>query len=125
MCYGASVPRTVDHAARRRRVAEIAAELVATRGVDALTHRQVAQAAGYSTTIVSHYFADKRDLLLATFQAAGGRMTARFEKAVDDGETLLGCLLAVLPIGDDGRRDWNLVITFWGVAATDQHLAED
>ena len=119
------MPRLVDHDARRRHVAEIAADLVADRGIDGLTVRDIADASGYSTTIVSYYFADKRDLLLATYEAAAGRQTARFEQTLAEGRPMLAVLEALLPTSDASRRDWRLSIAFWGIAASDSHLAED
>ncbi len=57
------MPKQVDHEQRRREVAAVAADLVAAHGRRALTVRNVADAAGYSTTVVSHYFDDLADLL--------------------------------------------------------------
>src|SRR6476660_7853014 len=75
------MPTYVDHHARRLQVTEVAAEIVAARGVEALTVRAVAAATGFSTAVVSHYFLDKRDLLRSTFRAAANRSTSRFESA--------------------------------------------
>ena len=92
------MPRYVDHAARRRHVAATAAELVGTHGLDALTFRNVADAAGCSTTVVTHYFADKRDLLLSTFREVADRLGARFDEAQRHRRGLRGCLEALLPL---------------------------
>ncbi len=103
----------------------IAADLVTERGVDSLTVRKVAEAAGYSTSIVSHYFVDKADLVLSTYKTAAARSTVRFEAAVAaKGAGLLECLEALLPLDDDRRRDWRLFYAFWGVALSDPALAE-
>src|SRR4051794_6510787 len=121
-----SMPRYVDHDARRDHVASIAADLVASHGVEALTVRKVAEAAGYSTAIVSHYFADKRDLLLSTFRSGADRSTARFEAAVAKKDARLrDALEALLPLDDQRRADWCLWFTFWGIAATDAELAAE
>ena len=119
------MPKMVDHDARRRLVAQIAADIVAARGVDALTLRDVANAAGYSTAIVSHYFADKRDLVLATYETAAERQTARFDDAHNENKPIGAVLEALLPTSDAARRDWRLSVAFWGVAASDPHMTED
>jgi len=119
------MPKLVDHDARRRLVAEIAADIVAARGVDALTLRDVATAAGYSTAIVSHYFADKRDLVLATYETAAERQTARFDDAYTENKPMVAVLEALLPTSDTARRDWRLSVAFWGVAASDPYMTED
>lgn len=116
------MPRAVDHEARRRHVAAIAADVVAARGIEALTIRQVADAAGYSTTIVSHYFRDKQDLVRATYREAADRSLAHFDAAVDGPGTLQDALEAVLPLDADRRRNWTLMVAFWGIAALDPEL---
>src|SRR5690348_16359570 len=118
------MPKYVDHHARRLQVTEVAAEIVAARGVEALTVRAVAAATGFSTAVVSHYFLDKRDLLRSTFRAAANRSTSRFESAATaDRRSVVSCLLALLPLDDDSRRDWRVFVAFWGTAASDIELA--
>jgi AcrR family transcriptional regulator len=107
-------------------VTEAAAEIVAARGVEALTVRGVAAATGFSTAVVSHYFADKRDLLRSTFRAAANRSTARFEAAAAaERRSIVSCLEALLPLDAHSRRDWRLFVAFWGTAASDGELADE
>ena len=61
------MPRQVDHAARRAELADAATELIADVGVDGLRLRDVAARAGCTTGMLTHYFADKRELLRFTF----------------------------------------------------------
>jgi AcrR family transcriptional regulator len=119
------MPRHVDHAARRRHVAATAAELVGTHGLDALTFRNVADAAGCSTTVVTHYFTDKRDLLLSTFREVAGRLGARFDEAQRKGSGLRGCLETLLPLDAARRTEWRLLTCFWGVAISDPEFAAE
>jgi TetR/AcrR family transcriptional repressor of bet genes len=117
------VPRFVDHDLRREFVTEVAAELIAERGVEELTVRKVATAAGFSTTVVSHYFLDKRDLLRSTFRAAARRSSQRFEAAAKaENRTLASCLESLLPVDAETRRDWKLFIAFWAMATGDAEL---
>jgi AcrR family transcriptional regulator len=120
-----SMPKYVDHEMRRHQVATIAADLVATGGVDALTVRNVAVAAGCSTAIISHYFTSKRDLVLETFRAAAARATARFEAAATApaGHRLQACLETLLPLDEARRKDYLLWCAFWGIAASDPELS--
>src|SRR5580765_3174531 len=119
----ASMPKYVDHDARRRFIAATAAQLVATRGLDALTFRNVAVAAGSSTTVVTHYFADKRELLLWTFQIVAERSGARFDKARERGGGLRECLESLLPLDAARQTDWRLLTCYWGMAVSDSGLA--
>ena len=117
------MPRYVDHDARRRHIAATAAELVGTRGLEALTFRNVADAAGSSTTVLTHYFADKRDLLLSTFQAVAERSGARFDEAKQRGGGLRECLEALLPLDAQRQTEWRLLTCYWGTAVSDSGLA--
>lgn len=120
------MPRQVDHDARRLEVAEVAARLIAQIGVERVTVRELARAAGYSTAIVSHYFADKRQLLLFTYQAAAQAAQARVEavlaQAPDD---LIGTIEALLPLDEARHREWQVWLSFWGMAIGDPEFAAE
>lgn len=120
------MPRQVDHDARRREVAEVAARLIAQVGVERVTVRELAKAAGYSTAIVSHYFADKRQLLLFTYQAAAqaaqARVNAVLERAPDD---LIGTIEALMPLDEARHREWQVWLSFWGMAIGDPEFAAE
>jgi AcrR family transcriptional regulator len=118
------MPRYVDHDARRRHIAATAAELVGTRGLEALTFRNVAEAAGSSTTVLTHYFADKRDLLQSTFEAVAERSGARFDEAQRRGGGLRECLEALLPLDPERQTEWRLLTCYWGMAVSDPNLAQ-
>src|SRR5260370_39333181 len=116
------MPRCVDRAARRRHTAANAAEIVGTRGLEALTFRNVAEAAGSSTTVLTHYFTDKNDLLRSTFEAVAERSGARFDEAQRRGGGLGECLEALLPL-DPGRQiEWRLLTRYWGMAVSDPDM---
>jgi AcrR family transcriptional regulator len=118
-----SMPRYVDHDARRRHIAATAAELVGTRGLEALTFRNVAEAAGSSTTVLTHYFTDKRDLLRCTFEAVAERSGARFDEAQRHGGGLRECLEALLPLDAQRQTEWRLLTCYWAMAVSDPNLA--
>jgi TetR/AcrR family transcriptional repressor of bet genes len=120
------MPAPTDHRLRREEVARIAADLIASGGLAAATHRNIAQAAGCSTTVVSHYFTDKRDLVLATYRHVGDRVNQRLQEATaNSSRPLLRTLEALLPLDADRTRDWRLLFTFLGMAATDAQLAAE
>lgn len=99
------MPPPVDHEARRPKIAEIAAEIIAQEGLEAATMRRVAAIADCSTTVVTHYFANKRELLLWTYRVAAEHAQERYDEAQSrDPTNLMGCLETVLPIGQLGVR---------------------
>jgi TetR/AcrR family transcriptional regulator, transcriptional repressor of bet genes len=115
----------VDQEARRREIVAVASELVAAQGLDALTVRGVAAAAGASTTILTHYFSDKRDLMLATFRAVADRSGARFDQAQKGGGDLRECLATLLPLDDERQADWRVRTCFYSLCLSDSELAEE
>jgi AcrR family transcriptional regulator len=64
------MPRLVDHAQRRHQLAAAACAVVARAGLAGLTMRDVAAEARCTTGMVTHYFDDKRQLLLAALEEA-------------------------------------------------------
>ncbi len=120
------MPRQVDHDARRLEVAEVAARLIAQVGVERVTVRELAKAAGYSTAIVSHYFADKRQLLLFTYQAAAQAAQARVDAILGEApDDLLGSIEALLPLDEARHREWQVWLSFWGMAIGDPEFAAE
>lgn len=120
------MPLKIDHDARRRQLAEIAADLIAEGGAEAATVRAVAAAAGFSTKAVSHYFPDKRALMLMTYRHAtlrSGRITeASGSAAAGD---VLSLLETLLPANPESARNWKVWFAFWGLAFADPELARE
>jgi AcrR family transcriptional regulator len=119
------MPKLVDFDERRSELAEAAAHLIARAGIGAATMRDVAAEAGWTTGALTHYFTDKRDLLLCTFQASlEGRRAARAAGDPTDPLTQLTTSLeGALPLDDDRRRHWMVTIAFCAQATGDSDLA--
>jgi len=113
------MPLIVDHDARRREVGAIAARLIATSGLEGVTVRDVARIAGFSTAVVSHYFDNKRALLLFVYRMALMDSVARVQRRRDTGAGLQKCLEALLPLDRDRRDRWKIWFAFWGMAMED------
>lgn len=113
------MPKIVDHQARRDAVADIAATHIARHGLEAASIREIARAADCSTSIVSHYFRGKQDLLLSAYRLRMEETVAEVERAAQAGGTLVDCIGAILPL-DERRADrWRIWLAFWGRATGD------
>ena len=120
------MPAIIDHDARRAALARIAADLIAAEGLDAATVRRLAEAAGFSTKVVSHYFADKRALLLLTYQFAADHSAQRAVRTRSDGSANARAhVLSLLPTEADMLRDWKVWLAFWGHAIADPGFARE
>ena len=119
------MPRTVDIDERRRELTDAAARLIARAGLGAATMREVAAEAGLTTGALTHYFADKRQLLQCTLVASLQRRIARRsdEAATDPAIALRAALAGALPIDEDSRRHWMVTVAFCAEAAGDAELA--
>jgi AcrR family transcriptional regulator len=120
------MPALIDHAARRAALAEIAADLVANGGADAATVRAVAAVAGFSTKAVTHYFPDKRALMLLTYRHAALSSQARTDASQPEGSGDIAALMrALLPDDPKVERDWRVWFSFWGMAIADPEFAAE
>lgn len=114
------MPKIVDHEARRASVAEIAARLIARDGIEGTKVREIARLANCSTSIVSHYFHSKHDLLLSAYRMRMERTTALVAAQTREGASLIDCLAAVLPLDAERNESWRIWLAFWGLATADE-----
>lgn len=119
------MPLIVDKAERRAMVARVAFDLVADTGIGAVTFRQVAEATGSSTAIVTNYFRDKNDLLFEVYRIANRRAMERLEEAFRGGEDLVDCLAGVLPATEQMQRTWRVWLAFWGLSHSAPEFSEE
>ena len=123
------MPKIVDHDARRRAIVEASWEVIAGEGLDGLTMRKIATAAGCTTGRLTHYFADREELVLAALRAVYAAAAARMAVARDaDGpprQRLLRMLEETLPLDEARLREWKIWIAFWAAAAADNTLARE
>jgi AcrR family transcriptional regulator len=118
------MPVFVDHDERRRQVVEVASRLIAEAGLDAVTVRDVANAADCSTAIVSHYFRNKKELLFLTYRASIDRATERCDAALGpDGRDVRAYLAEIMPLDEERLIEWKIWIAFWAKAVSDPDIA--
>jgi AcrR family transcriptional regulator len=120
------MPRVVDVEQRRTELTDAAARLIARSGIEAATMRDVAAEAGLTTGALTHYFSDKRELLLTTFQTSLARRRSARPDAMRTPapEQLLASLEGALPLDDQRRLHWLVTIACCSQAAGDAQLAE-
>jgi AcrR family transcriptional regulator len=119
------MPRVVDNEQRRVELTEATARVIARSGVGAATMREIAAEAGWTTGALTHYFTDKHELLLATFQASlAARRARRADRAQASAlDRLRATLEGALPLDDDRRRHWLVTLACCTQASGDEQLA--
>lgn len=119
------MPKVVDVDERRAELTAAAARVIARDGLAGASMRQVAAEAGATTGTITHYFADKRDLLVATLEASlDGRRAQRETRAgLPPNAALRSTLANVLPLSEESVRHWTVTVAFCAQAAGDPALA--
>jgi TetR/AcrR family transcriptional repressor of bet genes len=118
------MPKIVDHDQRRDSIAKAACEVIASVPLDRLTLRDIANAAGYTTGAVSHYFADKDEVLTAAldwvFRAREQRLQNEFKTGQPD---LRQILCQHLPLDHDRVVESRVMCAFIGKVYADERLS--
>ncbi|NJP88880.1 TetR/AcrR family transcriptional regulator [Nonomuraea sp. FMUSA5-5] len=84
------MPKQVDHDERRRELTAALLRIASTRGLQAVSMREVAAEAGVSLRVVQYYFANKQALLESGLAELGARMNRRAkQRAAAAGEPVV------------------------------------
>ena len=125
------MPRQVDRQARRRQIAGALLRITATRGLEAVSLRQVAAEAGVSMGLVEHYFRTKEQMLRFAFEAVSERVAERIGQrwaGLPDPApprlALQAVLLEMLPLDGPRRTEAVIGLAFLARAAVDPELAQ-
>lgn len=121
------MPKIVDHDRRRAEIVQTTWRVIAQRGLDGATLREVAAEAGYANGALKPYFPAKADLMEATFRHVFASTNARIEAATDglDGfDAVRAFCLEVLPLDANRLDEARVVIVFWQQALRDPAQAQ-
>jgi len=119
------MPVTVDHAVRRREVAEAVWRVLADTGFAGLSLRAVAREMGATTGLLTHYFASKGELVRHALDVVHDRTTPRMAAAGEGRRGLDGLrarLRAVLVDGAEASVLSRVWVSFWDLALADAEL---
>lgn len=116
------MPRSIDHAEWRRSVVAAAAELIADAGLSGMTVRALAARLGCSTTVVSHYFASRNELIEAVYDATNAEAGRIRQVARGGARSPVEALEDLLPVATRQRRIWRIWLSFWNSALFDDTL---
>lgn len=124
------MPKLVDHEERRELIADAVCRLAASGGIEGVSLRHVAAAAGVSVGQIQHYFGTKDEMLLFAFRIVSARVEQRLGSAVEalgappTTRTLLRTLLmAMVPTDPDSKFEAPLWVVFMARAVIEPDLA--
>ncbi|TYB39147.1 TetR family transcriptional regulator [Micromonospora sp. AP08] len=118
------MPKRVDHGERRALIADALMRVAAEQGLEAVSLRHVAAAAGVSSGMVQHYFRTRDEMMTFALAVVRDRNEARVTRAIAAlGETpapreLLRTMLAeLLPLDEERRADGRVALAFLAYTA--------
>ncbi|MFS1302726.1 TetR/AcrR family transcriptional regulator [Streptosporangium longisporum] len=121
------MPKIVDHGERREEVVEAARRIILRDGIEAATTRAIAREAGYSNGVLTHYFADKDDIMLSALRSSHRRIVERLRgklAGLTGLAALRELLLDNLPLDEERVAESGLEVGFWSRSMTSPALLE-
>ncbi|AWS42620.1 TetR/AcrR family transcriptional regulator [Streptosporangium sp. 'caverna'] len=119
------MPKIVNHRERREEVVEATRRIILREGIEAATTRAIAREAGYSNGVLTHYFADKDDIMLSALHSSHRRIVERLRgklAGLTGLAALRELLLDNLPLDDERVQESGLEIGFWSRSMTSPAL---
>jgi AcrR family transcriptional regulator len=124
------LPKRVDHDARRREIADALLRLATSEGLESVSLRHVAAAAGVSMGLVQHYFRTKDEMLTFALEHQAQRREQRIVARLTAGgrqptvrEIVRTSLVEVLPTDEVSRSEFLAGIAFFIRALRDPRIA--
>ena len=119
------MPKRVDHEDRRRAIADAVLAVVADQGVTGATFRAVADESSWSTGVLSHYFRNRDDMLLAALRRAG-ELAALAQRGISSSMTGRDAVRAILeeelPLDSRRLALTRIFVFFYAEAAADESI---
>lgn len=121
------MPRIVDHDERRTSIVLAVWELIAEKGIDETSMRDIARVAGYANAgTLSHYFTNKNDLLQRAYEHVYEATDERIAAACADEVGIEAIRLMsreIAPLNRVTVREASIALSFWQRAIHDEGLA--
>ena len=112
------MPKEVDHDERREELLEAVWRVIARHGIEGTTIRGIAKETGWSTGVLSHYFADKDDILGSALRLAYERIATRWDAKLEGltgVRALYELVLDNLPLDGERELETRLLMNYWSL----------
>ncbi|MGN6404234.1 TetR/AcrR family transcriptional regulator [Sinomonas sp.] len=116
------MPKIVDHDQRRVELVDATWRIIAEKGLDGATMRDIAAEAGFANGALKPYFPSKDRLLDFAFEHIFAQTNRRMEAAtagLTGREALRTYCHEILPLDDERRNEARVAIAFWQKAMQD------
>lgn len=113
---------------RRTEVLDHARHVIMRDGLSTTSLRRISREGGYTTGVLSYYFADKRELLAACFEWTHktwlDHAEGRLADAASAEESVCTYVDIAIPRDEERQREWRLWLEFCVAAVGDTELAD-
>ncbi|UKA64679.1 TetR/AcrR family transcriptional regulator [Arthrobacter sp. FW306-04-A] len=116
------MPKIVDHDKRRVELVEATWRIIAKRGIEGATMREIAMEAGFANGALKPYFPTKDDLLTFAFAHVFNQTNARMDTSTASRHglsALRSYCHEILPLDAERLNEARIAIAFWQRALTD------
>jgi AcrR family transcriptional regulator len=121
------MPKIVDVDATKMRIVEAAWDVITTEGIQSVSMRRVAKAAGCTSGLITHHFTDKDELVTYAYEKVLDEMIANAARRVDEERSLRDKLWAAIeaiePTTPRLQQLTVVLINFWAQAAFNRAFA--
>jgi TetR/AcrR family transcriptional regulator, transcriptional repressor of bet genes len=121
------MPKRVDHAERKRQIADAVVRITVKGGLSSATFREVAAEAGVSVRLVQYYFGTKDQLLLETQRRVAERSVTRIRRLMADSDgtprdVIRTIMRSFVPVDDESREAMLMYIALFTASLLDPLL---
>lgn len=117
------MPRQVDHDERRTQIILGVWQLMASGGIEAVTMRRVAAAAGVSVGRIQHYFEGRGDLVRASARVMLEGAEGIYEQVTHPDEALRFAIRHVVPTTEQQRVGTAIWLSYVAASVGDPEMA--
>lgn len=122
------MPKTGMTPLRKEQICRAAAHVIARRGLDRTTLREVARIAGVSTGSVNYYFRNKKALLLETVTFVSERFEGRCRRVLASKpkgrERLAAFIRTLIARSEENDEAWRVWLAAWSEASRSTAVRE-
>lgn len=119
------MPKEVDHAERREELLEAVWRVIVRDGIEGTTIRGIAKETGWSTGVLSHYFADKDEIIASALRLAYERIATRWDaklEGLSGTDALYELVVDNLPLDDERKLETQLLMNYWSMMTRGHEL---
>jgi len=121
------MPKEVDHDERREELLEAVWRVIVRDGIEGTTIRGIAKETGWSTGVLSHYFADKDEIIASALRLAYERIATRWDEklaGLSGIEALYELVIDNLPLDEERQLETQLLMNYWSMMIRGHDLTD-